>query len=434
MTWPADVPNGLLHRVVDVNAALRLEEAGLPAIEAWQAYQWRLLQDWLMAHTPWWAERLKRHADWRTPEHWPILIRDELQTMVAVHGAAPVPPHHGGLRTGHTSGSSGTPVRYFASQFAQRLIDHLYFADHERQGRNPHALRAVIDGRIAPHEGAHITHESQPGDGTGRILARHVNQFTVREHLEWINEHRPRYLTTTPAWLGAMLDAIETQSSAAPRLEQVMTYTATVDPLLRSRARALMGASIRDRYSCDECGPLAFQCPLSVGHYHVAVQNVRLEVVDAQGAACVPGTPGRVLVTALHQYATPLVRYDIGDVAALHASCPGCGMGVAALSHLLGRRRFLIRLPSGSLTVPRVTAAGMMACAPLLEYRVVQHTATDISVEVVMARPITAEETRAVVALMQSVISPELDYSVVQVDRIPRTASVKPQDVISLID
>ena len=33
MTWPADVPNGLLHRVVDVNAALRLEEAGLPAIE-----------------------------------------------------------------------------------------------------------------------------------------------------------------------------------------------------------------------------------------------------------------------------------------------------------------------------------------------------------------------------------------------------------------
>jgi phenylacetate-CoA ligase len=43
---------------------------------------------------------------------------------------------------------------------------------------------------------------------------------------------------------------------------------------------------------------------------------------------------GRVLVTALHQYATPMVRHDIGDTAALHTQCPGCNLEVPTLSQL----------------------------------------------------------------------------------------------------
>jgi hypothetical protein len=41
-----------------------------------------------------------------------------------------------------------------------------------------------------------------------------------------------------------------------------------------------------------------------------------------------------VLVTALHQYATPMVRHDIGDSAAMHARCPGCGLEMPTLSQL----------------------------------------------------------------------------------------------------
>ena len=36
--------------------------------------------------------------------------------------------------------------------------------------------------------------------------------------------------------------------------------------------------------------------------------------------------------------------------------------------------------------------------------------------------------------MLAEVISPQLNYSVVQVDRIARTSSLKQQDVISLID
>lgn len=434
MSWPDHLPTPMLQRVIDAHAILALERAGLETQQRWQASQWRALQDWIAARVPWWRERLGSHTDWTRPEGWPVLERATLQALIAAHGPAPVPAHHGPLHDGRTSGSTGQPVHYHASAFTQRLIDHNYFSDHARQGRNPMALRAVIDGRLDTHEGEHVPELPGPGQGMGPLLRRRDAQFSMAEHADWLMRHRPRYLATTPGWLETLMDAAEQQGLALPRIDQVMPYGSTVTPWLREAVRARLGARIADRYSCQECGPLAFQCPVSDGHLHVAVTNVRLEVVDAAGRACAEGEPGRVLVTALHQYATPLIRYEVGDIAALHAQCPGCGEAIPTLSRLLGRRRFLIRLPDGQLINFRVIASDWLACAPVREHRLVQTTHEDIVAEVVMDRPLTTAERDAIVTMLRRVVHPSLRYEVRQVERIARTGSSKRQDVVSLID
>ena len=345
MSWPNDVQSASIQRVVDAQAFLALEHCGLDTIAAWQTRQLNALAQWLFEQVPWWRERLGAGVD---ATHWasiPILSRFELRSMVALHGAAPVPKPHGGVsaaqRNGaQTGGGVGTNAHYFVSAFAQRLINHAFYADHQRQGRNPFLPHACIAEDIPLHSGEHLLTAASMVHSQGPQALRNVELFTKAQHIHWIAQQQPTYLTVRPDWFEVALVHAVANKQPLPEIRQLLTFGATATDGLRRKARQWLGASVRHRYTCPECGPLAFQCPRSDAHHHVAVGNVKLEVVDDAGQLLpvadsdTTPMPGRVLVTALHQYATPLLRYDTGDVAALHAGCPGCGLAVPTLSAL----------------------------------------------------------------------------------------------------
>ena len=56
--------------------------------------------------------------------------------------------------------------------------------------------------------------------------------------------------------------------------------------------------------------------------------------------------PSRVVISTLHNFAMPLLRYDIGDFAEVGDDCP-CGRRLPVLKRILGRQRNLLCLPSG---------------------------------------------------------------------------------------
>ena len=344
MSWPDDGEGASIQRVVDSQAFLALEHSGLGNIAQWQTLQLNALAQWLFEQVPWWRERLGAGVD---AAHWarlPILSRFELRNMVALHRAAPVPDGHGAVsgaqRNGVHTGGASAGAHYFISTLAQRLINHAFYADHQRQGRNPFLPHACIADDIPLHSGEHIVNEASLAHAQGPQALRNVELFTKAQHVHWIARQQPAYLTVRPDWFEVALVHAVANKQPLPEIRQLLTFGATATDSLRRKARQWLGASVRHRYTCPECGPLAFQCPHSDAHHHVAVGNVKLEVVDDAGQLLpVAGddtapVPGRVLVTALHQYATPLVRYDTGDVAALHAGCPGCGLAVPTLSKL----------------------------------------------------------------------------------------------------
>ncbi len=346
MNWPHEVDGSAAQRAVDAQAHLSLEHSGSHAIAQWQAQQLVALMQWLLDKTPWWCQRLGPTVDLGLWEKLPLLSRYELQKMLMLHGAAPVPEHHGAVTAFHPAGPVGASgervgaAGYFMSAFAQRLIDHAFYADHQRQGRNPFADHAWIAKDIPLHEGEHLTVEASLSGGTGRHYLRKFKLFTQAQHMSWLATQKPLYLTVRPDWFEVALVQAKARHEPLPEIGQILTFGTTATDSLRSKARKWLGASVRHRYTCTECGPLAFQCPRSDAHHHVAVSNVMLEVVNAAGQPCTH-TPhaqhpesGRVLVTALHQYATPLVRYDTGDQAALHTACAGCGLDVPTLTRL----------------------------------------------------------------------------------------------------
>ena len=87
------------------------------------------------------------------------------------------------------------------------------------------------------------------------------------------------------------------------------------------------GARLTHFYAAAEVGVVAATCDRapSPTAMHVNADHLLVEIVDGRGQPAPPGAEGRVLVTDLHNYAAPYLRYELGDVGRLLPhGCP-CG-------------------------------------------------------------------------------------------------------------
>jgi phenylacetate-CoA ligase len=195
------------------------------------------------------------------------------------------------------------------------------------------------------------------------------------------------YLQVHPSTLRGMLGRSREIGRRPRRLREVRTFGEVVEDDLRAFCRDHWGVPLTDNYSAEELGIVALQCP-EHEHYHVQAESVLVEVLDAEGEPCAPGQVGRVVCTALHNVVTPLIRYELGDVAEVGGPCP-CGRGLPVLKRILGRVRNLVTLPTGEQLHPVFREARLLAAAPLRQYQLTQTSMDLIEVALVTPRPPT---------------------------------------------
>lgn len=310
-----------------------------------------------------------------------------------------------------------------------------YSYDRIRQSINSDHLVARITSRFDSQD--MDCRETRPNHvlNISRERIRGIKNIAVEDHARWLADIKPAYIVANAGLLEAVLDAYEDRSVEPPAfgtVKALLSYSETVTRKFRSQAEAILGSQVLDRYSCEEVGPLAFQCPVSDEYYHIAATNALVEVLDENGVRSRPGEVGRVYVTGLHNYASPVVRYELGDLAAWRPQCV-CGYDKPVLTRLLGRIRFLIRLPSGERKHVRVKAKDWLAVAPFHETRIVQVSKNVIRAECVLGYAMTIQEKAKAEAMLRRAISPDLTYEVVQLERIDWGPTYKRQDVVSLI-
>ena len=271
-----------------------------------------------------------------------------------------------------TSGSTGQPVQVlkFLPTYSLEL-DAYALLEWEWQERE------IAKGHGFFRIGVEDVEELTIGDplaflgAPGPAFQMGANLHSAGELLDGLARHQPAYLFCNPVTL--RLIAIEQLEDPriVTELEQVLTVSDRVDRSLRDLVREAFGAEIIDRYSSEEFGPIALQCGFGK-HLHVLNPSVHVEIVDAQGNPCPVGVPGRVLVTALHSLAMPLIRYEIGDVATFGLPC-AAGVTWPVLSEIEGRQRTTIRRSDGQEVLVSLFGAEFIRLRTVLEYRVVKY-------------------------------------------------------------
>jgi phenylacetate-CoA ligase len=413
-----------------------------------RAYQQKRLGELIRhaeANVPHYADTFRMIAlDTRrefTPEHWlriPLLSRSDLQQRERELTARRVPPGHGVITRISSSGSTGSPVNVLATELTASWNRALNLRGYLWALRSFDCRVAVIrafrpgqaDYPVGVERPAWDTELAVPLE-TGPLFGLAAATPT-NDQVEWLNRIQPSVLLAYPSVLGALLNAAETGELRMQQLDRVITISETLDDEVRERARKLLGVGIFDIYSANEVGPLALQCPEGKV-YHIPSEAVLLEVLDRDGQPCRAGEAGRVVITLLHSYATPVIRYDIGDIATVGQPCR-CGRGLPVLTRIIGRQRNMMIGPNGERFRPRLGWRLIREIAPVTQGQFIQHSVDKLEGKLVVARPLTPGEESLIRQHLSARMPQATEIVFTYVDEIQRSGNGKFEDFVSLLD
>lgn len=330
----------------------------------------------------------------------PPLTREELVRAGDTLFCKFCPPSHGPIATATTSGSTGEPVTVrrpglcHLHWLAYTLREHLW---HRRDFAGRLAvLRATVSEPVeTPDWGPPANLLFRTGPGSAMPPSR-----SVQELCQWLARFDPDHLLVLPSTLAALLAELAQTGQRLSRLKSIRTLSETVHPELRETASRVLGVPLHDSYTSQEGGVMATQC--AAGSYHVS-ETILLEVLDAAGQPCGVGEIGRIVITDLVNFATPLIRYEIGDYAEVGAPCP-CGRGLPVIRRFLGRERNLVLLPDGTRHWPMVGFHRWSEAYPVRQFQFEQlDRATILARMCASGRPDAAQEAR-LTAIIQTAL------------------------------
>lgn len=367
----------------------------------------------------------------------PIVSRDIIQQAGENLLSNNIPKHHGALHEISTSGSTGATVKLKNTYVGQFFFNAFTLRDHLLHKRDLHkkysAIRLTQSDNALPPFGKHV--DIWDGSFTDIYKSGPASLLSIRssvdEQWEWLKKENPEYFLTYPSNLNGIMDKIEQEGNSLTNLSQVITFGETVSTEIRQRVKETFGVTLIDMYSCQEVGYMAFQCPENE-HYHVQSENIILEVLDNNNEACKPGEIGRVVITTLHNFASPLIRYDIGDYAEVGEACT-CGRGLPVLKRIVGRVRNLITYPDGSKAWPLVGSDSYDDIVNVKQFQFIQKTINDIEVKLVVKNILSEnDEIQLKKRIIQSLRHPfNLEFTFHEI--IERSEGGKFEDFISLV-
>ena len=424
-----------------VSQLVDTERLSMAEIEALQGRQLSILIGHHRSRTPAFAARLKAAGLTGAPfdsvaalRRLPPITRREVQRAGAAFFALAIPDSHGSVHDATTSGSTGETVTVRKSQLQGLFWDALMLRDLAWRGYDFGARITTIRAQVTRYY--EMDGWGRPVDAlydSGRAQGIPI-ETDVREQLRLMRRFKPGVLSILPSNLMAMVQTWESQGFSPKSLRRVRTLGETVKDDLRMRLAAVAGIEIEDHYSAQETGSLAIQCPRS-GLYHVMAESVIIEVIGPDGAPCSEGETGRVVVTDLHNLATPLIRYEIGDYAEVGGECP-CGRGLPTLRRILGRERNLIVMPNGERHWPVVShieqALGRAVGAR--QYQLIQRTRTALEFRMVCDRPQDPSDDLAVRRIVQTALGHPFEIEIVRFeDALPVGPNGKFEDFLCLV-
>ena len=242
----------------------------------------------------------------------------------------------------------------------------------------------------------------------------------------------PHCLTGMTSALASLADtAVARELTLSPRL--VVTTGELLTAPLRARITAF-GSPIRDLYGSNEFNLLAWECPAGQGTYHVCDDALVLEVLGPDGRPVEVGQAGEVVVTGLHSFAMPFIRYKIGDLAVRGPErCP-CGASYSTLRAIHGRTIDMFCLAGGIFLHPWTIHNAVRPWLGMVrQASLVQMSSDRLEYLVVATEAMGAAEEASFSAAARAALPAGIGFTLRRVEAIPAGPSGKARPFVPLV-
>ncbi len=436
--WPAWERFARRRTTLDHMALLERSQWASPEdLELRQLADLRALLAHAGEHVPYWRETFRRLGfdarDVRSREDLaalPLLTRDTIRERYADLVDPALAPTN--LKKG-TSGSTGVPLQFEYSRESECWRQAARLRGYGWAGYRP--------GLPTLHFWARL-HDLPPGARglkvwADRALKREIYVDSMRQD----EEGRRHTLRVLRRQRTAVIVCF-TQSCAqfarwvldrGLRDWDDIPVLCGAEPLLPNDREVLVrafGPHVFETYGSRETMLIASECEAHDG-MHLVEENVLVEIT--RGGAPVPaGESGDVVVTDLHNYGMPFIRYVNGDLGRMAPERPcACGRGLRKLASVDGRRADTLTDGEGNPVPGIIVHANFVDAGAEVarQFQCIQRRGGDVVLRVVKGRDWSAERIEPKLRELRKYLR-GLPLQVEYVDAIPPGSSGKMRTVV----
>jgi len=329
---------------------------------------------------------------------------------------------------GCTGGSTGEPIKFYTTRENRCWSNAARYLAWQWAGFE-------IGDKFAQVFGLHLDRpvfQSARGKLEGKIKRRidldayRMSEKALEEFAHKIRRYKPKLIYGTAAGVAILAKYIEEKALEGIHAESVIIDSMKLFEHEVETIERVFGCRVWWNYHNRENGTFASECSEHSG-YHLFTQNFIFEFVQ-KGEQVAPGETGAILVTDLHNYAMPFIRYEVGDMGVPSHEICNCGRGLPLMSKLFGRTAEIL-----------VSATGEFVTAPfyghlqsffdphspkIKQYQVIQETPGKILVKIIPDEGYSPEDTEIIRRIVVSIMG-NLEIEIKLVNSIATSMSGK---------
>jgi phenylacetate-coenzyme A ligase PaaK-like adenylate-forming protein len=258
-----------------------------------------------------------------------------------------------------------------------------------------------------------------------------VNTFSQSEEL-WrrlyaaARKHRPvlavGYVSSLEQFARFLID----NRLMLPGLKAVIAAAEPLFADVRQTVERGFGAPVFNTYGSREFMSVAGECEYHDG-LHINAENLLVETADAGGAE-----PSEILVTDLHNFGMPFVRYATGDLGTISSNPCACGRGLPRLESIEGRALDVLRTVDGRVVPGEFFPHLLKDVTELTKYRVEQAQIDRIVIVAVVSAPLSDRSRQLLDTEIGKVFGPATAWELRPVSEIQPLASGKRRVTVGL--
>lgn len=251
----------------------------------------------------------------------------------------------------------------------------------------------------------------------------HIKDDYLKFYIQNLIKYKPQYLVGFPSSILEVAKyGIKHNYNFPTNIVKAIFPTAeTITEEMRQTIEFFFKTNIYNQYASSEGAPFIFECE---NHkLHLELQSGLFEVLDDFN---VPTNKGKLVITSFTTHATPLLRYDIGDMVELSDEVCTCGNNNPIVKEILGRIDDYIYSPdNGKINLGNVSNT-LKGTKGIIKFQVIQNEVNSIEILIVIDSKIYNEKIKnAFLANWKDRVGHNMIIKITQVEDIPNEKSGK---------
>lgn len=395
--------------------------------------QWRKLKT-LIAHCweqvpfyrEWWGEAgLASPEDIRNREDYarlPVLTKPAIR---ARSEAMIVPSLRAGMYFKSTGGSTGEPMRFGYTRESYERRVAVMFRGYAWAGAHLGQRTAYLWGApVAAPAGYALLKDRLYHAAFNRLMlnAFDMNEQRMAEYADAIDRFKPATIVSYVGPLVELAQWLERNGRGIHRPQRILGAAESLHPHQRELLQRVFGAPAFDTFGCREFMLIASECEAHDG-LHLNTDHLHVEFGTLPGVEA--GGPAELIITDLHNYGMPMMRYANGDLGTPGATHCSCGRSLPKLAKVDGRKLDALRLRDGRLVPGEYIVYVFLPVTCVKQYQVVQREPDTLTVRLVPDADYDPSVHALIVEGIRKVAGDEVAIEFETVDAIALTASGK---------